>query len=59
MLVKSPSFQRLLFENLVEGTLAAQTGNPTVALERMAKGAETEYGRRQWRFAFTRSVRRE
>ena len=48
MLVKSPSFQRLLFENLVEGTLAAQTGNipnPTVSLERMAKGAETEYGR--------------
>ena len=48
MLVKSPSFQRLLFENLVEGTLAAQTGNipnPTVALERMVKGAETEYGR--------------
>ncbi len=48
MLVKSPSFQRLLFENLVEGTLAAQTGNipnPTVSLERMVKGAETEYGR--------------
>lgn len=48
MLVKSPSFQMLLFENLVEGSLAAQTGNisnPTVSLERMVKGAETEYGR--------------
>ena len=48
MLLKSPSFQRLLFENLVEGSLAAQTGNisnPTLSLERMVKGAETEYGR--------------
>ncbi len=48
MLLKSPSFQRLLFENLAEGSLAAQTGNisnPTLSLERMVKGTETEYGR--------------
>jgi outer membrane protein TolC len=48
MLAKSPAFQKLLFTNLKEGSLAAQTGripNPTFAFERMVKGSETEYGR--------------
>ena len=45
---EKPLFKGFCSENLVEGTLAAQTGNipnPTVSLERMVKGAETEYGR--------------
>ena len=48
MLTKSPAFQELLFNNLREGSLAAQTGripNPAFAFERMVKGSETEYGR--------------
>jgi hypothetical protein len=48
MLTKSPAFQKLLFNNLREGSLAAQTGripNPAFAFERMVKGSETEYGR--------------
>ena len=48
MLAKSPAFQSLLFENLVEGSLAAQSAriiNPTLSLERTVHGTETEFGR--------------